>query len=195
MYLLFLLPFFPLLKAAFAVNLTSTPLPTSGSMQSWTPTLSMLPITHTESASQTAKPMYSETPSSASSFSPNASHTQTPVSISAPVSSQVSIYDSNLFKTGVGVSVGIIIIAIILCGKSANQPIKQPYLGQTNPIVSKMYETQPFPIVQINKPQNTDIVTGKVLADGWKSVSDESGDVWYVNSVTGESSWTAKYKD
>jgi hypothetical protein len=139
--------------------------------------------------------MYSETPSSASSFSPNASHTQTPVSISAPVGSQVSIYDSNLFKTGVGVSVGVIIIAIILCGKSVNQPIKPPSLGHTNPLVGKIYETQPFPIVQINKPKNTDIVTGKILADGWKSVTDETGDVWYVNSVTGESSWVPKYNE
>jgi hypothetical protein len=155
-----------------------------------------MPMTQTELVSHTVTSTYSPqyTPSSVSSFSPNVSQTQTPVSISAPTIPQVSIYDSNLFKAGIGVSAGILIIAIILCGKSASNP--SPYsLGQTNPIVGKMYETQPFPIVQINKPENTDIVTGKVLADGWKSVSDESGDVWYVNSVTGESSWTAKYKD
>jgi hypothetical protein len=196
MRLLFLFPFFPLLKTAFAVNLTSTPLPTSAPMQSYTPTTSVMPMTQTELASHTVTSTYSPqyTPSSVSSFSPNVTQTHTPVSISVPTSSQVSIYDSNLFKAGVGVSIGILIIAIILCGKSANRP--QPYsIGQTNPIVGKIYETQPFPMVHINKPQNTDIVTGKVLADGWKSVSDESGDVWYVNSVTGESSWTAKYKD
>lgn len=197
-----------LLKTTFALNLTTSPLPTAGSIQSWTPTISSAPAmaSSTITANQTPTPFsfVSETPTISPSYSFSYSpspeqtqipsspvQTQTPSSTSQPpVSSQVSIYDTVAFKAGTGVAIGIIaIIAMVLFMKSTS-PINPPFVAQTTPVVA-----QTTPVVEIQNPLHADIVTGKILADGWKSATDETGDVWYVNSVTGESSWVPKYKD
>lgn len=193
-----------LLQITYALNLTTSPLPTAGVIQSWTPNIS-----HSAMPSQTSQsfssqlstetptnfPQYTDSPSSVQTqipASPSQTHisaspsqTQTSTSASQQQSSQVSIYDTVTFKAGVGVSVGVLLIAIIICMKPTrpSTPVHPPFIAQTNPVTS------------IQKPLHVDIVTGKLLADGWKSTTDETGDVWYVNSGTGESSWIAKYKD
>jgi len=227
---MFLLLLLPLLKTSIALNFTTSPLPTSGSLQSWTPNISSArtssalvsqTITSHQSYSSFSSQLSTETPTNIpqytyiSSFSPSpvqtqisASPVQTQISAS-PVqtqisaspnqtqtstftsepqaSSQVSIYDTLIFKTGVGISVGVIILAIFIFCPS---PLRKPLgLEQTMPVVE-----QTNPVTSMNNPVHTDIVSGKLLADGWKSVTDETGDVWYVNSVTGESSWVPTYK-
>ena len=181
-----------LLQTSYASNLTSSPLPTTGVIQSWTPNISYstMPsqtITVSQSFSSqpdnTYSPQYTISPSFTTSFSPPPS--QTSETITAP-NSKVSIYDTLTVKTGIGVGVGLILIAMFICTKYTS-PANPLFLGQTNPILSS--------IQQVNKTHYTDIVTGKLLADGWKSTTDETGDVWYVNIITGESSWTAKYKE
>ena len=195
-----------LLQTTYALNLSSSPLPTVGSMQSWTPTISHIAmpsqtINSTQSYTSFSSQLSTETPTNlpqytdSPSFSPSPEQTQisaspnqtnTPSSTSKPpASSQVSIYDTLTFKASVGVSIGVLIIAMAIYMKptSKSNPVHPPSVAQINPVTS------------IQKPIHTDIVTGKILADGWESTTDETGDVWYVNSVTGESSWVPIYKE
>lgn len=195
-----------LLQTTYALNLTSSPLPTAGSMQSWTPTIShtampLHTITVSHSYSSFSSQLSTETPTNlpqytdSPSFSPSPEQTQIttspnqtniPTSTSKPpANSQVSIYDTLTFKASVGVSIGVLIIAMAIYMKPTSKPIPvhPPFVRQTTQVLA------------IQNPIHTNVVTGKILADGWKSVTDETGDVWYVNSVTGESSWVPKYKE
>ena len=221
MFLLFLLHLLPLLPNTLALNLTSSPLPTSAPLQSWTPNISF--STHA-SSSQTINPSKtycsSHTPNSESgsdsssssySFSPYPTRTQTSLSSQTPSSQTpssqtpssqtsnqiVSIYDTLTFKTGVGISSGIIILIwIFICMKppSSSKQIPMPVITTTP--FAKIAEPLPSDAIIMNeKKYYKDKASGKLLAEGWKSETDETGDIWYVKSATGESSWSPTFKE
>ena len=226
MFLLFLLHLLPLLPHTLALNLTSSPLPTSGPLQSWTPNISF--STHA-SSSQTMNPSKtycssytpnsesgSDSSSSSYSFSPYPTRTQTSLSSQTPSSQtpssqtpssqipssqpsnqQVSIYDTLTFKTGVGISSGIIILIwIFICMKlpSSSKQIPVPVITTTP--FAKIAEPLPSDAIIMNeKLYYKDKASGKLLAEGWKSETDETGDIWYVKLATGESSWSPTYKE